>query len=237
MRCRLAVLAGMVAIVVAVTALIEGAAQSTSNAKIPVKWGDPDPPPALRIKPVTNWTVEYQKALGPDPSAGNANARPAWCDAECGRVNSYLATVGANHIELWKAYSAFQRQMLSKHIIPLRHKELLTLRTAYLINGDFIWNSHTTPSRGIIAPAEIPRIIEGPDAKGWTAHEAALLRAADELHRSQLIKDATWQTLKQTYNDAEMLEVVFEVGLYHVLGMYQKSVGIPLREGARMVPR
>jgi len=128
--------------------------------------------------------------------------------------------------------------MLQKHIISVRHKELLVLRTAYLMNGDFIWNAHTkaAPARGIPS-SEIPRIIEGPDAKGWTAHEAALLRAADELHRSQFIKEATWRTLAQTYNHAEMLEVVFMVGVYHTLAMYQKSVGIPLPEGATTVPR
>ena len=34
-----------------------------------------------------------------------------------------------------------------------------------------------------------------------------------------------------------MLEVVFMVGMYQTSAMYQKSVGIPLAEGATTAPR
>lgn len=222
MRTRLAGLCGMVVLVIAVTALVGGAAQGPSGVeRMPVKWADPDPPPPLRIKPIA--ADEYQKVFGRTVPPG---------------PNGYLASVGANHLELWKAWSGFQGQIIRGHIIPERHKELLILRTAYLINADFVWNSHTksAPARGIPA-SEISRIIEGPDAEGWTAQEAALLRAADELHHSQFITEATWKALDQGYNDAEMLEVVFMVGMYQTLAMYQKSVGIPLAEGATTVPR
>ena len=39
------------------------------------------------------------------------------------------------------------------------------------------------------------RIAQGPDAKGWDAFEATLLRAADELHVDSFVSDATWQAL------------------------------------------
>ena len=227
MRSTLAGFGGALALVVAATVAC-GAAQPASDGNasdgktMPVKWAVPDRPPPLRIKPVADWTDEYQNALGlvtPGP-------------------NGYLKSVGANHLELWKAWSGFQGQIIRGHILLERHKELLILRTAYLVNADFVWNSHTksAPARGI-PTSEIPRIIEGPDAEGWTAQEAALLRAADELHHSQFITEATWKALDEGYNDAEMLEVVFMVGMYQTLAMYQKSVGIPLPEGATTVPR
>ena len=48
----------------------------------------------------------------------------------------------------------------------------------------------------------IDRVLEGPDADGSTPHEAALLRAADELHEDSRISDATWSALAETLRHA-----------------------------------
>jgi len=64
---------------------------------MPVKWADPDPPPALRIKPVASRMEEHQQALGP--------VTPG--------PNGYLATVGANNLELYaKGWAAHEAALL-----------------------------------------------------------------------------------------------------------------------------
>ena len=49
--------------------------------------------------------------------------------------------------------------------------------------------------------AELAAVAAGPDDPTWTAHEAALLRAADELHRETTVADDTWATLTADHDD------------------------------------
>jgi NAD(P)-dependent dehydrogenase (short-subunit alcohol dehydrogenase family) len=61
---------------------------------------------------------------------------------------------------------------------------------------------------------DFERIREGPDAPGWDPFEAALLRAADELHRDSFLSDATWSLLASRYDTRQLMDVVFTVGQY-----------------------
>ncbi len=74
------------------------------------------------------------------------------------------------------------------------------------------------------------------DAKGWSAFDATLLRAADELHAGRFIQDATWKALAGRYDVSQPLEVVFTVGNYTVLAMFHNSVGLPLEDGIKGLP-
>lgn len=63
-----------------------------------------------------------------------------------------------------------------------------------------------------------------------------LLRAADELHTSRFIKDATWNSLAARYDDGQLLEVIFVIGNYTLLTMYHNSVGLSLEPGVKGLP-
>jgi 4-carboxymuconolactone decarboxylase len=61
---------------------------------------------------------------------------------------------------------------------------------------------------------EIRRVAEGPDAPGWSAADAALLRAADELHDLHTVSDATWAALSVHLDPRQRLDLLFLVGQY-----------------------
>ena len=50
--------------------------------------------------------------------------------------------------------------------------------------------------RAGLTDQEIFRIARGPAAEGWSAFEATLLQAVDELYKDTFIGDATWNTLR-----------------------------------------
>jgi 4-carboxymuconolactone decarboxylase len=52
-----------------------------------------------------------------------------------------------------------------------------------------------------LSDEDVLSITKGPSATGWNAFDAALFRAADELHRDQFITDATWNVLDERYDD------------------------------------
>ena len=76
----------------------------------------------------------------------------------------------------------------------------------------------------------------GPDAPGWDDFERALLSAADELHTSRFISDATWNTLAEGYTEDELRQVVLVVGNYTQLAMFQNALGAQLPPGFPGLP-
>jgi hypothetical protein len=76
--------------------------------------------------------------------------------------------------------------------------------------------------------ADIERIAEGPHAAGWSAIDAAMLRAVDELVADAEITDATWQELAGELDRHQLMDLVFTVGAYDLLAMAFKSFGVEL---------
>ena len=128
--------------------------------------------------------------------------------------------------ETCQKYWAYTINFVANYTIPLRDKELLILRTAWLSRGDYIWGRHNVMGQGAgLTEEAILRITMGPDAPGWDEFETALLRAADELHVSRFVSDETWAALGERYSEDELREVVLIVGNYTQLAMFQNTLG------------
>jgi alkylhydroperoxidase family enzyme len=141
------------------------------------------------------------------------------------------------NLEMCRRYAPFLSYFVDTSKLSLRDKEVLVLRTAWLSKADFIWNAHVRRARTAgLTDADIAAIVEGSQSKKLGNRETTLIRAVDELHASQFITDATWKSLTGMYDTAQLLETVFIVGQYHLLAMYQKSVGIPIAGDAIPLP-
>ena len=110
-------------------------------------------------------------------------------------------------------------------MLPKRDHELLALRAAWNCRSDFEWGEHAEYARGAgLTDAEVVAVAGDPAAFGPT--EAALLRAADELHAGCDVSDATWSVLAAHYDDAQLVEILFVVGQYTMLSMVANAAGI-----------
>jgi alkylhydroperoxidase family enzyme len=83
---------------------------------------------------------------------------------------------------------------------------------------------------------EIMRVAEGPQADGWSAADAALLRAADELHERAKISDGTWALLGESYDERGLIELTMLVGHYHLVAYALNSLEVELDEGLERMP-
>ncbi len=136
-----------------------------------------------------------------------------------------------------RTYRAYTGYFVRNATIPTRERELLILRTAWLSRGDYIWGRHNVMGQDAgLTETEISRITEGPHAAGWSDHETALLRAADELHTSRFVSDATWNTIGQRYSESQLREVVLIVGNYTQLSMFHNTLGAQLESGVEGLP-
>lgn len=154
-----------------------------------------------------------------------------------GRVLNIFATL-AHHPDLLRRWLVFGTHVLAKSTLGPRERELLILRTGWNCRAEYEWGQHVVIGRQCgLTDDEIQRITAGPDAPGWDPFDAALLRAADELHRDSRIGDATWQALRARYDTKQLMDVIFAVGQYTLVSMALNTLGVQLDEGIAGFPR
>lgn len=143
----------------------------------------------------------------------------------------------AHHPKLLKRWLVFGNHVLAKSTLDARARELLILRTGWNCRAPYEWGQHVVIARAAgITDDEIARVAAGPDAPGWPAEEAALLRAADELHAMQSLSDATYAALAEHLDVQQLLDVVFTVGQYHLVSMALNTFRVERDDGVTGVP-
>jgi 4-carboxymuconolactone decarboxylase len=182
--------------------------------------------PRIPPLPPDRWEGDLKRIL---------EAVPPGIDRRLGDNNIFPTL--AQHPDFFRAWLPFGGFLLTAGKLSGRDRELLILRTAVNCRSSYEWGQHVRISLdGGIEREAIDRVLEGPDADGWTPHEAALLRAADELHEQTRISDETWETLAQTYDPEQMIEAAMVVGHYTMLAGALNSFGVELDEGLEPLP-
>jgi alkylhydroperoxidase family enzyme len=140
----------------------------------------------------------------------------------------------AAHPKLLKRWGVFGTHILYKNTVPPRERELLILRTGWRCQSAYEWGQHVIIAGAAgVTDEEIARVKEGPNAAGWSEGDAALLRAADELHDDSFISDGTWNVLAESWDRQQVLDIIFTVGQYHIVSMALNTLGVQLDEGVR----
>lgn len=138
-----------------------------------------------------------------------------------------IFTTLARHPRLLKRWAAFGGVLLYAGTLPDRERELLILRTGYLCRAGYEWGQHVAIGRAAgLDDDEIARVAEGPDAIGWSAGDAVLLRAANELHADSRIGDDTWAALAAAWDEQQLIEICMLVGQYHLVAFALNSLGV-----------
>lgn len=197
----------------------DGAQRHSTNR--PNRGGTPLRLSEPRIKPIEekDWTSVERELLSP-------------IKAERGSVPNIYATL-ARHPKLFTPRLNFGRYIQRGSTLPARDREILILRIAWLASGEYEWSAHTTIGiQNGLTKEDIQRIAKGPQALGWSAFDAALVRATEELYRNFFIGDQTWNNLAKRYDTHQMMDLVMTVGGYHILAMALNSFGVQLEPGA-----
>ena len=131
----------------------------------------------------------------------------------------------------WGSYVLSRRNDL-----PPREREIVILRTGYLCKSGYEWTQHVViGKREGLNDDEVARIKKGA-AAGWSAADAALIRAADELHADQFITDATWKALGEHFTQKQCMDVVFTAAQYTQVSMLLNTFGVQLDAGLTLDP-
>lgn len=108
-----------------------------------------------------------------------------------------------------------------------RHRELLILRTAWLLGNQPLWAKHAPRARQAgLAAADIKRVAQGPEAQGWSPFDATLLKVVDQLYRNSSVTDATWKALAAEYDTFHLMDAVETVNQFTILAMAYNAFGV-----------
>lgn len=149
-----------------------------------------------------------------------------------GRPLNAAATI-AHHPRLLKRFTVFAGLFLSHSVLPDRDRELLTLRSAYLMRSDYYFGHHVDPARTAgLTEAQIraTATLTG-DHPTWTDQDRLLIGLADELLADVERSEPTWQRLRAVYQDDQAVEAVMLVGFYRMLGGFVNTLGVQRERG------
>ncbi len=178
----------------------------------------PPRPAVARISPLARDELSPEQAtlveaIGPDSST----------------TNIFFTLV--RHPGLFRRWLPFGGKLLTGRL-PARDRELLILRIGFRCHAPYEWAQHVPIGLAVgITDDEIDRIKDGPDAPGWSAFDAALLRAADELKDDSCVSDATWAELADRYDERQLIEVPMVVGHYLLVSCTLNTLGVQIEDG------
>ncbi|CAL9674868.1 hypothetical protein SUDANB105_07800 [Streptomyces sp. enrichment culture] len=175
--------------------------------------------PRLMPLPEEHWDAMTQKLLAIAPRDPG------------GRVPNIFTTL-VRHPDLYQHFMPFGGELLRRGRLPERLRELLILRTSRNTGARYEWGRHLPLAKAAgVTEADVDRVVEGPQALGWTELERHLVRAADELNSDARMSDATWKVLAEHFGDAELIEIVMLVGQYHMVAFFLNTAGVELDPG------
>ena len=147
-----------------------------------------------------------------------------------------FATI-ARHPKLLKRWVVFANHVLNGSTLPARERELVILRTGYACRSGYEWAQHAAIGRQAgLTDEEMTRIIDGPDAPGWSTADQLLLRATDELVNDHFVSEPTWSALAEQWNEQQLMDLVFAVGQYTLVSMALNSFGVQLEDTTQRFP-
>lgn len=177
------------------------------------------PRPHIPPLPRAEWTREVGEALMVmQPPADSMYARRKADREKDGARPVAIFGVLANHPALTRAFLTFNRHLLYEATISDRHRELVVLRVALLRRAAYEYAQHVLAGlEAGLTREEIDRVTHGPDAPGWDALDAALLRATDELLGGGTVTPATWAVLAASLDRRQLMDLIFMIGAYETL--------------------
>jgi alkylhydroperoxidase family enzyme len=118
-------------------------------------------------------------------------------------------------------------------------REIVIHRTWALTGAQYEWGVHALAFGAPLGLSEgqLRATVHGHWSDPcWSAEQASVFRLADELHQTSTLSDELWQSLAESFEDAQILELIVTAGWYHVIGYLCNGVRVQAEEWAPAFP-
>jgi 4-carboxymuconolactone decarboxylase len=191
-----------------------------------------------RVKPLLppEWNEEQLDALDAFPKSLQFVLDKWQAGQGDVRGMNVLGTM-AYYPALTKAYMTFNAHVAGASTLDVRTREIAILRLSWLRKAEYEYVQHIILGlRAGLTQEEIERIEQGPDATGWNADDADILRAADELCADARLSKPTWDRLSARFSLQQVMDLIFIIGCYDVLAMAVNSFNSDIEPGVARLP-
>jgi AhpD family alkylhydroperoxidase len=131
----------------------------------------------------------------------------------------------ARHGEVGAPWLGFSGMLMQSTLLRPRERELMILRIAARTSCDYMWAEHLDIATRAGLTTEQIEAVRHDTAAESRGSDGDLLRAVDELVANQTLSDQVWQSLAATFDERQLIEILFVVGSWVCLAMFLNSVG------------
>ena len=132
--------------------------------------------------------------------------------------------------------------LLDKGHLILRQREIVIDRdrVTALCGSEYEWGVHVAffAERAALDEAMRHSLVHGTaDDPCWSAQDAVLIRACDQLHARCDIDDAMWADLREHFGEMAVVEVLMLAGFYRTVSYLTNALRLPPESYAARFPR
>lgn len=153
-----------------------------------------------------------------------------------GREIAAVYRTFARHPKLYAPRQILSEYIRTKSTLSPRVREMLILRIGWRCQSAYEWAAHAPAGRRAGLTDDQIRRLARSGYDGWSAADAAIVRAADELFDSDTISDATWDALDDQFDERQLLDVLITTGGYRMVSMVLNTFGVPAESGGEAFP-
>ena len=142
----------------------------------------------------------------------------------------------ARHPKLYPPRQILSEYIRTKSTLSPRVREMLILRIGWRCRSAYEWAAHAPAGRRAGLTDDQVRMLARAGYEGWSAADAAIVRAADELFTDDTISDATWKALDDQFDERQLLDVLITTGGYRMVSMVLNTFGVPAEPNSEAFP-
>ena len=133
----------------------------------------------------------------------------------------------------------FASSLLDRGHLTLRQRELVINRTTARCKSEYEWGVHIAifAAKARFDEVQIASFVHGgPADPCWSEDDRQLLSLCDALHEQCTIDADLWVSLRATFSEEAMLELLMLAGFYRTVSYLTNALQLPLESNAARFP-
>ena len=151
---------------------------------------------------------------------------------EQGREVLNVVKLIANCPQMGTEYLRFAGSVVRGENVPMKLRELATLRVGNLVGADYEFLHHIPLGlAGGLTRKQIDEIGDWEKSSEFDQQERVVLRYADEMARDNNVTDETFGKLREFFNDHDVVELTLVIGYFLMLCRILVALQLELEPG------
>ena len=148
----------------------------------------------------------------------------------------------AHNIPTLTRWMPYVEHILRNNTLPEREREIAILRVAWNSRSAYEWGMHAGLARSLgFTDADLENIARGTERSGsttdhWSATEAAIIDAVDDIMTDWKVGAAAWAALEAEFDEKQLIDLLFVTAQFIHVAVTLNSVQIELEPGLEPLP-